>query len=82
MQPTAVSLPGESRGQSSLAHSPWGRKESDTTEVPALVLANKPNLSHYKGFFFFFSAIQHEGSLRAIGEKHFLNDLFKKSIQM
>ena len=34
MQPTPVFLPGESLGQRSLAgYSPWGRKESDTTEV-------------------------------------------------
>ena len=33
-QSTAVFLPGESRGQRSLAgYSPWGCKESDTTEV-------------------------------------------------
>ena len=32
-QPTPVSLPGESHGERSLvAYSPWGRKESDTTE--------------------------------------------------
>ena len=32
-QPTPVVLPGESHGQRSLAgYSPWGRKESDTTE--------------------------------------------------
>ena len=32
-QPTAVFLPGESRGQRSLVGcSPWGRKEPDTTE--------------------------------------------------
>ena len=32
-QPTPVFLPGESHGQRSLEeHSPWGRKESDTTE--------------------------------------------------
>ena len=32
-QPTPVFLPGESHGQSSLVGcSPWGRKESDTTE--------------------------------------------------
>ena len=32
-QPTPVFLPGESHGQRSLAgYSPWGRKESDTTE--------------------------------------------------
>ena len=33
-QPTPVFLPWESNGQSSLAgYSPWGRKESDTTEA-------------------------------------------------
>ena len=33
-QPTPVSLPGELHGQRSLAgYSPWGRKESDTTEA-------------------------------------------------
>ena len=33
-QPTPVFLPGESHGQQSLAgSSPWGREESDTTEV-------------------------------------------------
>ena len=33
-QPTAVFLPGESHGQKSLVgYSPWGRKESDTTEA-------------------------------------------------
>ena len=33
-QPTPVSLPGEFRGQRSLAgFSPWGRNESDTTEA-------------------------------------------------
>ena len=33
-QPTAVFLPGESHGQRSLAgDGPWGRKESDMTEV-------------------------------------------------
>ena len=32
-QPTPVFLPGESHGQRSLAgYSPWGHKESDTTE--------------------------------------------------
>ena len=32
-QPTPVFLPGESHGQRRLAaDSPWGRKESDTTE--------------------------------------------------
>ena len=34
-QPTPVFLPGESHGQRSLAGcSPWGHKESDTTEAP------------------------------------------------
>ena len=32
-QPTSVSLPGESHGQrSTVGYSPWGLKESDTTE--------------------------------------------------
>ena len=32
-QPTPVFLPGESHGRRSLVgYSPWGRKESDTTE--------------------------------------------------
>ena len=32
-QPTPVILPGKSHGQRSLVgYSPWGRKESDTTE--------------------------------------------------
>ena len=32
-QPTPVILPGESHGQKSLmGYSPWGHKESDTTE--------------------------------------------------
>ena len=35
-------LPGESQGQRSLAGcSPWGRKESDTTERPPLTVARK-----------------------------------------
>ena len=35
-QPTPVSLPGESHGERSLAgYSPWGHKESHTTEVTA-----------------------------------------------
>ena len=33
-QPTSVFMPGESYGQKSLAgYSPWGRKESDRTEM-------------------------------------------------
>ena len=33
-QPTPVFFPGESHGQRSLlGYSPWGHKESDTTEV-------------------------------------------------
>ena len=32
-QPTPVSLPGDSHGQRSpVGYSPWGHKESDTTE--------------------------------------------------
>ena len=40
-QPTPVLLPGESHGQRSLArYSPWGRKESDTTEQLSLSLVS------------------------------------------
>ena len=39
--PTPVLLPGKSHGQRSLVgYSPWGRKESDTTERLHLVLAS------------------------------------------
>ena len=38
-QPTPVFLPGEFHGQRSLmGYSPWGRKESDTTERLTLTL--------------------------------------------
>ena len=40
-QPTPALLPGEFHGQRSLAgYSPWGRKESDTTEQLALSLSH------------------------------------------
>ena len=36
-QPTPVFFPGESHGQRSLeGHGPWGRRESDMTEVTEL----------------------------------------------
>ena len=39
--PTPVFLPGESHGQRSLVgYSPWGRKESDTTEQLSLLLVH------------------------------------------
>ena len=39
-QPTPVFLPGESHGQRSLVgYSPWGGKESDTTEQLTLLLS-------------------------------------------
>ena len=42
-QPTPVFLPGESHGQRSLAgYSPWGHKESDTTEQLTLGLQDLP----------------------------------------
>ena len=47
MQPTPVFLPGESLGQRSLeAYSPWGRRESDTTEQ---LNSNSNNLLLGKG---------------------------------
>ena len=40
-QPTPVFLPGKSPGQRSLVvYSPWGRKESDTTERLYLLTKN------------------------------------------
>ena len=45
-QPTPLLLPGESHGQSSLVvYSPWGRKESDTTEQLSLLLLGFPDSS-------------------------------------
>ena len=45
-QPTAVFLPGKFHGQRSLVgYSPWGRKESDTTEQLACFLLEKKMLS-------------------------------------
>ena len=42
-QPTPIFLPGESHGQRSLAgYSPWGRKESDTTEQLTQCLRTVP----------------------------------------
>ena len=42
-QPTPVFLAGESHGRRSLAgYSPWGHKESDTTEHKKLVESAKP----------------------------------------
>ena len=39
-QPTPVFLPGESYGQRSLAgYSPWGHKDSDTTEQPNSIVS-------------------------------------------
>ena len=42
MAPTPVFLPGKSHGQKSLAgYSPWGHKESDTTEQLSLSIYSK-----------------------------------------
>ena len=44
-QPTPVFLPGESRGQRSLAgYSPWGQKELDTTEWLSTYAVSFPGL--------------------------------------
>ena len=46
-QPTAVFLPGESRGQRSLAgYSPQGRKESDTTELTSCIYSESSQVIH------------------------------------
>ena len=45
-QSTPVFLPGEFHGQRSLAgYSPWGHKESDTTEVTACYSGASPEPS-------------------------------------
>ena len=38
-QPTPVFLPGESHGRRMDGHSPWGGKESDTTEQLTLTFS-------------------------------------------
>ena len=38
--PTPVFLPGEFHEQSLAGYSPWGHKESDTTEQLSLLLSN------------------------------------------
>ena len=46
-QPTPVFLPGEFHGQRSLVgSSPWGRKESETTEQHSLTPVFLPGKSH------------------------------------
>ena len=49
-QPTPVFLPGEFHGQNSLAgYSPWGHKESDTTEWLTLLLTGVSILDVFLG---------------------------------
>ena len=44
-QPTPVFLTGESHGQRSLVgYSPWGHKESDTTERPSTAPGSRASL--------------------------------------
>ena len=51
-QPTPVLLPGESHGQRSLAgHGPWGRRESDTTEVTEHMVEKKDIKTSYTKLF-------------------------------
>ena len=48
MAPTPVFLPGESYGQGSLVgYSPWGSKESDTTEATLALLTVVPGTNTY-----------------------------------
>ena len=52
-QPTLVFLPGEFHGQSSLAgYSPWGHKESDTTELLTLnfLFTRRTALGLFRGY--------------------------------
>ena len=65
-QPTPIFLPGESHGQRSLAgYSPWGQKESDTTERLHLlthlewgVLYDEFNYGFFFPFFFSIALIK------------------------
>ena len=53
-QPTPLFLPGKFHGQSSLVgYSPWGRKESDTTERPHFLALCKPKHVMQMSEFFF-----------------------------
>ena len=50
-QPTPVCMPGESDGQKSLAgYSPWGRKESDTSEWLTLDWGTHSSVTEVNGF--------------------------------
>ena len=53
-------LSGKSRGQRSLVHySPWGRKESDTTEQLSMVDSESDDISSKLG----------DGSFREVGKR-------------
>ena len=57
MQPTPVSLPGESHGQRNLVgYSPWGRKEWDTTEHKQPLVTDSPS---FLSFLFLQGSLQH-----------------------
>ena len=48
MEPTPVFLPRESHGQRSLVgYGPWGRTESDTTEVGHYFQSNSLKIVHF-----------------------------------
>ena len=48
-QSTPILLPGKSHGQRSLVgYSPWGRKESDTTERPHFILYPGGKILHFE----------------------------------
>ena len=58
-QPTAVFLPGESHGRRSLAgYSPWGHRESDTTERLTIFQPTVSTVCH----FFLFAQLQPAGN--------------------
>ena len=53
---TPVLLPGETHGQRSLAgYSPWGHRESDTTEETLVRMPSNRIITVFKGSFSFFS---------------------------
>ena len=62
-QPTLVFLPGESHGQRSQAgYSPWGHKESDTTEQVSMHITCQCSIVYITRIFFTHSSV--DGHLR------------------
>ena len=69
-QPTPVLLPGKSQGRSLVGYSPWGRKDSDTTERLHFIELN--------------DAIKHQGLIkisRTLPQDSIIHFFFSKCTQ-